>query len=341
MGSPRLPPGAQLDAPARPAGVPQALIADGLRERAGVRYAPLGVGRVLRRSDPPLPDCWSIDPYRGCSFGCRYCSARDREGAEPADFARRVVVQRGAPEALRAQLAGLDLAGRPLVIGTLTDPYQPAEGRYRLTRGILEVLAASPSVRGLDIELATRSTLVVRDVDVLQQLATHALLSVHVALITLDSVLCRKLEPDAPTPARRLATVRVLAAAGVRVGVDAIPILPDLNDAPDDLRALFRSAAQSGAHWVGVAPLVLSPAGRQRFLRWLRHRLPEQLPAYRRRFAQGRDTDRTWLTHLRTTIRKLRKETGLPPHPSPRSLSRAAMSSPTQLTLPGISPRAA
>ena len=108
------------------------------------------------------------------------------------------MIGRGAPEVLRSELDELDLGGRPLAIGTTTDPYQPAEGRYRLTRGILEVLATSPAARGLQVELATRSTLVARDIDLLAQLGGRAFLSVHVALTTLDPALCRKLEPDAP-----------------------------------------------------------------------------------------------------------------------------------------------
>lgn len=325
-----------------------AVRAEDLRERSGVRHTELDARRVLdllehRSADPasrwgtttPGVDVWSLDPYRGCSFGCRFCWARDAPEyarlADPAEFGHRVFVKRRAAQALEAEGTERKLRAHPIVLGVATDPYQPAEARHHLTRELLGVLARH---RGLELALCTRSPLVVRDVGLLQRLGKRSWLSVHVAVPTLDGALARRLEPGAPAPERRLLAVRRLAEAGVCVGVDAIPILPELNDTTDALRALCEAAVAHGARWLRVAPLRLSRAGRRRFLRWLRTRLPEQVPGYRRRFAGGSDVDAAWLESLRLRSALLRAEVGLPDGPRRRRGS--------QLALPGIGrPRAA
>ena len=211
-------------APRPPSGI-QALIGEDLRERAGVRYTELGARQILNHCDTRrMPDCWTINPYRGCSFGCRYCYARYTHEFlgidDPLEFERHIFVKKGAPGVLEREATERKLRARPIAIGTATDPYQPAEARYQLTRGILEVLGR---YRGLRLSLTTKSALVVRDLDLLGRLREHSELTVHVSVITTHRELARKLDPGAPTPGRRLRTVRTLVDAGIPTGVNAMP----------------------------------------------------------------------------------------------------------------------
>ena len=308
-----------------------ALIRADLRERPGVRYAEIEARRLVQRGGSELfAECFAIDPYRGCSFGCRYCFARftpEYLRLDPVEFERRVFAKLGAAGVLERELARVQGGGLPIAIGVATDPYQPAEARYRLTRGILEVLARG---RGLRVALFTKSALVASDIDVLLGLARRSQLSVHVSLACADRHLARVLEPGAPPPERRLAAVRALAAAGVPVGVDAVPILPGINDRADGLRCLFEAAAASGAGWLRVAPLSLPPAGRRRFLAWLRTRMPEQWPRYREYFARDRDADPTWQRRLRSRVAGIRAGIPLPERPF------ATPPAGTQPPLPGL-----
>jgi DNA repair photolyase len=322
-----------VEAARTPRGGIQALIGPDLRERAGVRYAELGARRVLNRCDTPrMPDCWTINPYRGCSFGCRYCYARYTHEflgfEDPLAFERRIFIKLGAPEVLEHEATQQRLAARPIAIGTATDPYQPAEARYRLTRGILEVLAR---YHGLELSITTKSALIVRDIDVLRRLAERSRLRVHVSLITTDRALARRLDPGAPSPERRLRTVSALADAGVPTGLNAMPILPAINDDEAALRALLTAAREAGAGWVTAAPLWLASASRRRFFDFLRTRMPDRLPLYRSLFARGVSADPEWRDRVRERVAALRAEVGLPPGPP-----RASRAAPAQLALPGL-----
>ncbi len=211
---------------------------------------------------------WSINPYVGCAFGCAYCYARyaHRYTAErlnagdavslPTDdlppwlaFERRILVKREAPLLARKALARPALRNAlrtdTVVIGTATDPYQPAERRFRLTRGILEVLAEQ---RGLSITIITKSPLVTRDIDVLTRLkAAGSHVAVNVSLITADRELARRLEPRAPTPEARLRAMSRLTANGIEVGVNCMPVLPGITDSPDQIEELVQRVAANGA----------------------------------------------------------------------------------------------
>ena len=182
-----------------------------------------------------MPDCWTINPYRGCSFGCRYCYARYTHEflglSDPLDFERQIFVKTGAGSVLAAEASQSKLQARPIAIGTATDPYQPAEAKYAVTRSILEVLAR---FRGLEIGIITKSALIVRDLDLLVRICERSRLTISVSLITPFRTLARKLDPGAPTPERRLKTVQTLAQAGLPVGINALPILPAINDPPQD-----------------------------------------------------------------------------------------------------------
>jgi DNA repair photolyase len=203
---------------------------------------------------------------------------------QPQDFERKVFVKAGAREALIRDLRRLDLRGRSIAIGTATDPYQPAERRYRLTRALLEVLAGR---RDLQLSVTTKSDLVARDVDLLARVSERNELHVNLTITTPHYALARQIEPRAPRPDKRLAAVRRLADAGVKVGVFLMPVMPHVNDAPGDLELLIRLAKEAGAHYLVSQVLFLRDCSRKRFFPFLEERFPELLPDYRRLFGAG------------------------------------------------------
>lgn len=274
-------------------------------------YREVASRSVLNGPESTGIGCWSLNPYVGCAFGCAYCYARyahrytmERAGGALADdaeplppwlaFERRVLVKRDAPALLRRALESRGaraarherlLSGeQALIVGTATDPYQPAERRFRITRGVLEVLAEHP---GLRVVIITKSPLVARDVDVLARIARHASLSVHVSLITLDRALARRVEPRAPTPESRLRAVAQLAAAGIDVGINCMPVLPGITDRPRDLAALVQRAADAGASTVAAGALRLQPTARDVYLPWLAAEFPALAARYRATYARG------------------------------------------------------
>lgn len=295
------------DLPDGPAGVLQSL-----GEQKDIRYLAARSRSVLNGPETTGMGYWSLNPYVGCAFGCTYCYARyahryaverawaaDREsgashlGAMPPwlAFERRVFVKRTAAGLLRQALRrGGDrlrplLSGdQALVIGTATDPYQPAERRYRVTRGVLEVLAEH---RGLHIVVITKSPLITRDVDLLARIAERSSLSVHVSLITLNRDLARRLEPRAPTPEARVRSVARLRAAGIEVGINVMPVLPGITDDPGDLEALVRRVAAAGASHVSAGSLVLRHTARERYLPFIAAEFPHLARRYRNAYATG------------------------------------------------------
>jgi DNA repair photolyase len=283
--------------------------------------------------------CWSINPYVGCAFGCAYCYARYAHryvmervgdvgdvgdvggdgGGEPLPpwlaFERRVLVKRDAPALVRRALASGAARYRPLlagaeavVVGTATDPYQPAERRFRVTRGVLEALAAHG---GLRVVVITKSPLVARDADVLAAISARSRLSVHVSLITLDRALARRVEPRAPTPESRLRAVARLAAAGVDVGVNVMPVLPGITDRPAALDALLARAAAAGARHVAAGALLLRAAARERYLPWIEAAFPALAARYRATYARGHSAGERYRAGLRACVRELAARHGL------------------------------
>jgi len=208
-----------------------------------------------------MPFAWTINPYRGCEIGCTYCYARYTHAYlgldDPIRFEREIFVKLGAGKTVGRSLRPEHFEGAQIAIGTATDPYQPAERRYRVTRGILEKLAAFP---GLTVSLTTKSPLVTDDLDLLARIAERSDLTVNVSLISLDPALIRLLEPKAATPKARLDAVRRLAERGIRVEVFLMPVIPGINDAPADVAALKRAALAAGAARVRVQRMQLRRA---------------------------------------------------------------------------------
>jgi DNA repair photolyase len=243
--------------------------------------------RVLNHvpSASRAPANWTINVYRGCSHGCLYCFARPTHeylGFNLGeDFDRKIVVKINAVEKLRAELDDPRWRGEPVAMGTNTDPYQRAEAKYRLTRGVLEALTdhANP------FSILTKSPLVTRDLDVLVAAAKRAKVSVNFSIATLDERVWRASEPGTPNPQRRIDAMARLAAAGIRTGALMAPILPGLSDAPDQLRATVVAIERAGGRLLGLGPLHLRPGVREHFLGWLAELDPELHADYCRRYA--------------------------------------------------------
>jgi DNA repair photolyase len=255
-------------------------------DKPSAEYLQLDVKTILNRcTSPRVPFTWTINPYRGCEFGCRYCYARYTHEfmGMPAweDFEERIYVKRGAGRLLAREIDPAKLAGRHIAIGTATDPYQPAERRCKVTRGILEVLALATDLR---LSITTKGDLITRDLDVLQRVAARSRLSVNFTITTLDRRLAHILEFRAPIPERRLAALRAVREAGIPAGVSLAPILPDITDAPESLEAVFAAARAHDATHLWANLLFLKPCSRQAFFPVLERHFPHLKDRYAARF---------------------------------------------------------
>jgi len=262
---------------------------ESLREGHNVEYFTLGTRSLLSRvvSARNLPFSWAINPYRGCEFACKYCYARYthefmelRDGVE---FERKIFIKQHAASLLRSELKRVK-RGEGIAIGTATDPYQPAERRFEVTRAILEELAMHS---GLEIGIVTKSTMVTRDAEILRRVAERNQIFVNVTVTTVDVELARKLEPRAPRPDLRLNAVRQLNLAGVDAGVICAPVLPDITDRPRDLDALVKAASDAGAKYIYANPLFLKPCSAAVFLPFLEESFPALVDNYKKRY-EGR-----------------------------------------------------
>ena len=288
--------------------------AEALRRRAGVDYFDLLVREILNKSEASrLPFDWTINPYRGCEFGCVYCYARATHGffesTQPEDFESKIFVKRGAAEKLAQRLRKSDLRGQTIAIGTATDPYQPAERHFGVTRSLLEVFTG---VEGLHLSLTTKSPLVLKDLDILAELDRKHSIEIHMSITTLDRDLARKLEPAAPDPQARLRAVERLAEAGIAVIVNCMPVMPGINDSEAELAPLFAAALAAGAVDVHHQALFLRPATRDKFFPWLKEEFPHLVGMYQRLYARSDYIDGSAKDQLLTTFRRLRLQHGLP-----------------------------
>jgi DNA repair photolyase len=265
-----------------------------LDRRNGTEYREMTCRSVLTWvQGTRASDFFSANPYRGCEFGCAYCYARYTHEflQEPRweDFERHVYVKVNAPEALDRDLRRKRAMGNELRLGTATDPYQPAERRFGVTRKMLEKLLR---YRGLSISLATKSGLVERDAPLLAELARRHEVHVHLSCASVDAKLLRRLEPRSPTPELRFRAMAALAARGVTVGLLAAPVMPGLADSEEDLVALFRRAREAGASSILSQALFLPSASKRRFFPWLERNAPELYERYRRAYRGGLEPNR-------------------------------------------------
>ncbi|PYX82121.1 MAG: radical SAM protein [Acidobacteria bacterium] len=280
---------------------------ESLREGHNVEYFTLPVRSLLNRcTTARMPFTWTINPYRGCEFACKYCYARYThefmEMRNGVDFERKIYVKQHASDLLRYELRQVR-PGEEIAIGTATDPYQPAERRYEVTRAILEELALH---QGLEVGIVSKSTLILRDVDVLKQLAQHNRLFINLTITTLNADVARILEPRAPRPDLRLDAVRKLNQAGLAAGVICAPVVPGITDSPRDLEALVRATAEAGGKYIFANPLFLKPCSAAIFLPFLEKEFPHLVESYRQRFQERAFLPKAYRTRISQLMAKLR-----------------------------------
>jgi DNA repair photolyase len=282
-----------------------------LEAKTRVEYLDLTTRKFLARCDSPrVPFNWMINPYRGCEFGCKYCYARYAhefmELRDPLQFERKIFAKHFDAAAFREELRRLPL-GETIAIGTATDPYQPAERRFLVTRAILGVLA---SVAGYRIGITTKSDLVVRDLDLLRELERRHYLSIHMTVTTTDRELARLIEPMAPRPDLRIAAVRKLNAAGVRASVFCSPIMPLINDSDPSIDAVARAARGAGANSFGGSVLFLKSCARGVFLPFLEERFPLLVRRYKERYQRTAFLRGAYPDMIYERVRQIRKRYG-------------------------------
>jgi DNA repair photolyase len=274
---------------------------------------------------------WSLNPYMGCVHRCTFCYVRAFElrADRPYDdrYGRSIRVKVNVAEVLRRELARPSWKHEPVAIGAATDPYQPAEGRYRLTRACMQALADAHN----PFNVITRGPLIVRDIDVLQEAARRAEVSVSFSVPTLDERVWRTTEPGTAPPRQRLRALRRLVDAGVKAGVGMAPILPGISDSPEQLRAVVRAAREAGATHVWANVLFLRPGTREHFLEHLAEDWPEEAERYERLYASRAYLKQDVTAPIQAQVAELRREIGiadrrrrpLAPPPEPEQLALA------------------
>jgi DNA repair photolyase len=303
---------------------------------------------ITRNDSPDIPFEQSINPYRGCSHGCSYCYARPSHAymglSAGLDFETRLFYKQDAGKLLQEELAKPGYVCKPITLGANTDPYQPIERRLRVTRDILEVLARCRH----PVTIITKSALVLRDLDLLADLARHGLAGVGISVTTLDEALKRVMEPQAASPGARLGAIRRLNEAGVPTGVMVAPVIPALTD--HEMEAILEAAAGAGARWAAYVLLRLPYEVKDLFREWLAAHFPdrsEHVMSLVRQMRGGKDYDSSFGTRMRGTgalaellrsrfqiaCRRLGLRTGRHQSPDTRLFRPPARSSGPQLSL--------
>ncbi len=299
-----------------------------LEAKRAVQYFEIGCRSVLNRTRPDMPFRWSINPYRGCEFGCRYCYARYThefmELRESEDFEDRIYAKSDIAEILRREIRHSRPTGG-IAIGTATDPYQPAERRFKRTQAALEVFSRQS---GLSIHITTKSDLVTRDIPLFIEIAKRNQFNVNITITTLDISLARQLEPRAPRPDLRLKAVRALADAGILVGVFPNPIMPLITDQEQRLDRLAKAARDHGASHFGGGLLFLQPCSRRVFLPFVEQHFPHLLRRYRERYEASAYLKGAYREMIRERIAAIRDRYGLTAYPPLAEIIHAAETQP-------------
>jgi len=280
--------------------------------KRGTEYFLLPVKSILNHCDSTrVPFSWTINPYRGCEFGCQYCYARythEYMELDSGDFEKKIYVKQDAGPLARRELGLEKIQGEHIAIGTATDPYQPAEREFGATRAILEQMAAR---RGLSISITTKSDQVVRDIDLLRRIAEHSGVSVNLSITTVRTRLARILEPRAPRPDLRLRAVEELRRAGISAGVFAMPVLPGITDREEDLDAIASAARDAGAQWFAASVLFLMPSSQKQFLPFLDRQFPKLARRYREWYSREAYAPEEYRREISARVAALRKKYGL------------------------------
>jgi len=285
---------------------------EAISEGHNVDYISLENRSMLTRCDSPrMPFSWQINPYRGCEFACKYCYARYThefmEMRDGLDFERKIYVKKHTAWLLRQELKQVR-AGQSIAIGTATDPYQPAERKFGVTREIMEEFSRH---QGLSLGMVTKSDLILRDLDLLRVIAANNRLSVHVTITTTDPSLARILEPRAPRPDLRFNAVRKLIAVGIPTSVNCAPVLPGITDSPRDLESVVRAAAEAGARSVAAIPLFLKPCSEKIFMPFLQEHFPRLVSLYKARYADRAFLPVEYRKRISALVRRLCRQHGI------------------------------
>ncbi len=280
----------------------------------GVEFIEMPVHRILNRCDSPrMPFRWTINPYRGCEFGCVYCYARYTheflELRDPMDFERRIFVKRMAAEVLARTLSRTPIGTDQIAIGTATDPYQPAERKFKLTRSMLEVFAR---LSGLNLSITTKSALIARDLDLILAINRRSKIQVNFSLITLNRRLQRILEPRAPRPGLRLRALNLLARAGIKCNVLMMPMIPGLTDAPAAIEGIIRMARKAGADGVWWRTMFLRSAAAKRFIPFVRENFPDLADGIDALYSNSGYAPAAYDDRMRGLFDRLRRRYGFP-----------------------------
>jgi DNA repair photolyase len=280
--------------------------------KRGTEYFLLPVRSILNHCDSKrVPFRWTINPYRGCEFGCQYCYARythEYMGLDGGEFESKIFVKQDAGALVERDLATEKVWGEHIALGTATDPYQPAEKEFGATRAILEKMAAR---EGLRLEITTKSNQVVRDIDLLKRISARSSLTVNLSITTPRVRLARLLEPRAPRPDLRFEAVRKLHEAGIAAGVFVAPVLPGLTDREEDLDALARAARDAGAQWFCGYVLFLMAASLKQFLPFLEKKFPKLVQRYHEWYGRGGYAPESYRKEISVRFENLRSKYGL------------------------------
>ena len=258
-----------------------------------------------------MPFKWSLNPYMGCAHRCTYCYVRgyERRADRPSgeEYGQSVRVKTNVADVLRQELARRSWRGEGIAIGAATDPYQPAEGHYRLTRKCIEVLAAARN----PFSIITRGPMIIRDIDVLQEASRRAEVHITFSVPTLDPTVWRRTEPGTAPPRQRLRALRALVDAGINAGVGIAPVLPGITDKPELLAHVVRAAREAGATGVWCNVLFLAPGTREHFLEHLARDWPELLPRYERLYCATTYLPRSETEPIKRQVVALRERYGV------------------------------
>jgi DNA repair photolyase len=285
--------------------------------KRGVEYFALPARSILNKCDSKRVDFpWTINPYRGCEFGCKYCYARythEYMELDGGDFERKIFVKKDAAQMAARELLSRVKPGEHIAIGSATDPYQPAEREFCSTRRILQEMA---KLQGLSVSITTKSNLVVRDIDLLQRIAERSEISVNLTITTPRTRLAALLEPRAPRPELRFAAVRKLREAGIPAGVFAIPVLPALTDSEEDLDTLARTAKEADALWFSASVLFLMPSSRAQFFPFIQQKFPRLMKRYEECFGRAAYLPDSYRREWRSRVEAIRRKYKLGSRPA-------------------------
>jgi DNA repair photolyase len=288
-------------------------------------YFLLPVKSILNRCDSNrVPFEWTINPYRGCEFACKYCYARythEYMELDGSEFEKKIYVKKDAApllahDILRKYSYASERSGgeKPdhIAIGTATDPYQPAEREHGVTRACLEKLAKH---EGLSISIITKSNQIVRDIDVLTKIAARSSLQVDITVTTMRARLARLLEPRAPRPDLRLAAVKELHEVGLPVGVSASPLVPGITDGEGELEAVAAAAREAGAQWFFSGVLFLMPSSAKQFLPFVREKFPRLAKQYEQWYAKNGYAPEEYRRKASERVARIREKYGFRSRP--------------------------